>query len=233
MFDERKRSPPDFFERMCLIVCDKMGFQPEKKTLLGLICLFLALFFGWLVLFPFRKLSFLGEYAIYFGKNPVIHVLLLGAFFLYVFLFISKPDLAKNSALNSARTVKDVLVYVLIALFIAGAVVNVYPAGIFSQVIGPHTGVLGVFAGVALGAVLPACPFVSYPIIGGLYAAGAGIQGVMGMLFGSGLGFVCVISADLSFFDSRVMGLRILITFFTALVAGLLVYFFGMPFLGV
>jgi len=82
-----------------------------------------------------------------------------------------------------------------------------------------------VFVGVAIGSVLPACPFIAYPIIASLYAAGASLAGVMAMLFGCGLAFACRISSDLTFFNSKVARLRLLLTFTTAIVAGLLVYF--------
>lgn len=186
-----------------------------------------VIFFSWVFLFPLRKLSFLGDYAIFLGKNPFIHVLMITAVFLYLHLFITKPELARRSARKSVSTVKDLVVYVLAALFIAGAAVNLLPSGVLSGFLGEQAGVIAIFAGVAIGSVMPACPFISYPIIGGLYAAGAGFLGVMGMLFGSGLSFACVIAADLSFFDSKMMSLRISLTFITALTAGILVYVSG------
>lgn len=204
-----------------------MDFRTERNLLSAAVCSAAVIFLSWLVLFPLRKLPFLKEYTIYFGKNPTIHILIIIAVFLYLHLYITKPDLAKKSALDSLSTVKDLVIYVLAALFIAGATVNLYPAESLAGILGEQAGILAVFAGVTIGCVLPACPFISYPIIGGLYAAGAGFLGVMGMLFGSGLGFVCVISADLSFFNSRIMSLRILLTLFSALTAGFLVYVSG------
>ncbi len=197
---------------------------PDRNKLSLLFCSLGAIFFGWLVLFPLRKLPFLGSFSILLGKNPIVHILLVFILFLYLHLFITKPDLAKRSALNSVSTTKDLIVYVLAALFVAGAAINFYPASDLAAVLGEQAGIIAVFAGVAIGGILPACPFISYPIIGGLYAAGAGFLGVMGMLFGSGLGFVCVITADLSFFDSRILALRVFLTFLAALLAGLLVY---------
>lgn len=204
-----------------------MPLKINRNLLSGAVCTAAAIFLSWLVLSPAMKFPSLGEYTIYFGKNPTIHVLIIFAVFLYLHLYVSKPDLAKRSALNSLSTVKDLIIYVLAALFIAGAAVNLYPAESLAGILGEQAGILAVFTGVAIGCVLPACPFISYPIIGGLYAAGAGFLGVIGMLFGSGLGFVCVISADLSFFNSKIMSLRILLTLISALTAGFLVYISG------
>lgn len=204
-----------------------MKLSIDRDLLSGAVCTVAALFSSWLVLYPFRKLTFLGKYAVYFGKNPTTHVLIIIAVFLYIHLYITKPDLAKKSALDGLSTIKNVGIYVIAALFIAGAVVNLYPTESLAGILGSQAGILAVFVGVAIGAILPACPFISYPIIGGLYAAGAGFLGIMGMLFGSGLGFACVIAADLSFFDSKIMSLRISLTFLSALTAGFLVYISG------
>lgn len=204
-----------------------LGIGLDKNRLSGIICAAATVLLGWMVLGPFRKLGFLGEYSILLGKNPMIHVLIIVAIFLYLHLYITKPDVAKKSALNSISTVKDLVIYVIAALFIAGAAVNLYPADTLASLLGEQAGIVAVLVGVAIGSFLPACPFISYPIIGGLYAAGAGFPGVMGMLFGSGLGFACVIAADLSFFDSKIMGLRMSLTFISALIAGVLVYVSG------
>lgn len=193
----------------------------------GVLCSVAVIVFGWLVLSPSRKLPSLGGYSIFLGRNPITHVLIIIAIFLYLHLYITRPKLARRSALNSLSTVKDLAVYLIAALFIAGAVVNLLPSKTIAGFLGEQTGITAVFVGVAIGSVLPACPFISYPIIGGLYAAGAGFPGVMGMLFGSGLGFGCVLAADLLFFNSGVMGLRVLLTFTSALVAGLFVYVSG------
>lgn len=179
---------------------------------------------SWLVLFPFRNLSFLGKYGIILGKNPIIHTLLIGTIFLYLYLFTTKPKLAKTSLTDSVNTVKDLAIYVIAAIFIAGAVSNLYPTNALTTMLGEQAGIIAVIIGVGIGSILPACPFISYPIIGGLYTAGAGFLGVMGMLFGAGIAFACVVAADLSFFDSKILTLRITLSLATALLAGILVY---------
>ncbi len=204
-------------------VC-KMWSRLNRKYLSAIICIIGALVGSWMVLFPFRKLPFLGKYGVILGKNPIIHAFIIGSFFLYLHLLITRPNLAKTSLKDSLKTVKDLAIYVIAAIFIAGAVSNLYPATALTVLLGEQAGIIAIVVGVGIGSLLPACPFISYPIIGGLYAAGAGFLGVMGMLFGAGLGFACVIAADLSFFNTRVLAFRVTLSLATAILAGLLVY---------
>ncbi len=202
----------------------------ENRGLLSAIISILGtIILSWLVLFPFRKLPFLGKYRLILGKNPIVHVFIIAAFFLYLHLSITKPKLAKTSILDSLKTVKDLAIYVIAAIFIAGAVTNLYPANALAGVLGSQAGIIAVIIGVGIGSILPACPFISYPIIGGLYAAGAGFLGVMGMLFGAGLAFACVVAADLSFFNSRFLAMRLTLSLATATLAGVLVYISPFP----
>lgn len=167
--------------------------KQNKKHLTTIIAIIAITIFSWLVLFPYRGLPFLGKYGIILGKNPTIHILMIAVAFLYFYLFVNKPETAKKTALNSITTVKDLLIYVIAALFIAGAATNLYPTESLAGILGNQAGITALIIGILIGAVLPACPFISYPIIGGLYTAGAGFLGIIGMLFGSGLGFACVI----------------------------------------
>lgn len=205
------------------MIKENRGLISTIISILGTIIL------SWLVLFPFRKLPFLGKYRLILGKNPIVHVFIIAAFFLYLHLSITKPKLAKTSILDSFTTVKDLAIYVIAAIFIAGAVSNLYPANALAGVLGNQAGIIAVIIGVGIGSILPACPFISYPIIGGLYAAGAGFLGVMGMLFGAGLAFACVIAADLSFFNSRFLAMRLTLSLATATLAGVLVYISPFP----
>ncbi len=203
-----------------------MVIKLDRKHLSAIISIIGTIVGSWLVLFPYRKLPFLGKYGLLLGKNPIIHVFIIGAIFLYVHLSITKPELAKKTVKESTTTVKDIAIYVIAAIFIAGAVSNLYPTKALAGILGNQAGIIAVLVGVGIGSLLPACPFISYPIIGGLYAAGAGFLGVMGMLFGAGLAFACVIAADLSFFNSRFLVMRVGLSLGTATLAGVLVYLF-------
>ncbi len=187
----------------------------------------LAIILGWLVLFPYRKLPFLGTYAPYLGKNPSIHLLIIVGLAIYLHLNISRPQLARESTQSSISALKTSLPNVLGALLIAGAAVQLIPGKLLASLLGEQAGLVAVFSGVSIGALLPACPFISYPIIGALYSAGAGFNGVMALLFGAGLGFICTISADLTFFNLQISVLRIVLSWLAAITAGLLFFFAG------
>ncbi|MDI6819605.1 MAG: permease [Candidatus Hodarchaeaceae archaeon] len=160
-----------------------------------------------------------------FGKNPFVHALIIATVFVYLILLIAKPTVAKKSAKDSIRTLKSLMIPIIAALFIAGAIKFLVPSKMLAGFLGEQAGIAAVFIGVAIGSLLPACPFISFPIIAGVYAAGASLVGVMAMLFGSGLAFACRVTCDLMFFNPKVAGARMTLSFFVAVVAGLLVYF--------
>jgi uncharacterized membrane protein YraQ (UPF0718 family) len=144
--------------------------------------------------------------------------------FLYLYFFLTKPKVAEKSARDSLRTLGNFAIYIVAALFIAGAVINLLPSKTVAAFLGNQAGLVAVFVGVGIGCILPACPFIAYPIIMSVYAAGAGLLGVMGMLLGSGTAFACVLACDLTYFNSKIMGLRLLLAVSAALVAGFLAY---------
>lgn len=172
-----------------------------------------------MVLGPLR-----GSIPRFLGDNPSVHVMMVLTAFLYLYFSLAQPQVARKSAADSLRNLRELAVYILAALFIAGAVVNLLPSKTVAAYLGSQAGPLAVLIGVCIGFVLPACPFITYPIVMSIYAAGAGMPGVMGMLFGSGTAFACVLSCDLVYFNPRIMRLRLLLTVSTALVAGYLAY---------
>lgn len=159
------------------------------------------------------------------GRNPLVHGMIIATILFYAYLAVFKPAFAKKCARDSIRTLKSLIVPIIAAIMIAGAVIVLLPSESLTAFLGEQAGIAAVFLGVSIGSVLPACPFVSLPIIAGVYAAGASLVAVMAMLFGSGLAFTCRVSCDLTFFKPKVAGVRIILSFFTALVAGFMVYF--------
>ncbi|GEM_PF-862219 len=207
------------------------GKAQNKSPTLGLLItagtITLFVFLSWLVLFPFRGLPFLGNYARFFGKNPVVHVLLVATFSVYFFLYFTSARKAKTSAKVALSSIKSNVLNVIGALLIAGATVELLPEELVGELLGQQAGITAVFAGLGIGAFLPACPFVSYPIIAALYSSGASFSGGMAMLFSSGLVFACNLSGDLIHFDGKIMSLRVGLAFTGASLASFAVYFSG------
>jgi uncharacterized membrane protein YraQ (UPF0718 family) len=160
----------------------------------------------------------------FFGKCRGMQALIITTLCLYSYLSIFKPEAAKKSVRSSVEYFSKIILILIAALFIAGSIKHVIPQEVVARCLGEETGILAVFIGVAIGSILPACPLIFYPIVAGVYAAGAGLIGVLAILFGSGLAYACRICADLTFFNPKIAGLRLLLTFLTALLAGLLVY---------
>jgi len=185
----------------------------------GVLCVGAILVGSWMVLGPLK-----GKIPSLLGDNPSVHVMIISTIFLYLYFSLTKPEVAKKSARDSLGALRKLAIYIVAAIFIAGAVINLLPSKTIAAYLGEQAGLMAVFVGVGIGCILPACPFIAYPIIMGVYAAGAGLLGVMGMLFGSGTAFACVLSCDLTYFNSKIMGLRLLLSTLAALVAGFLAY---------
>jgi len=191
----------------------------KRGILAGALCGLAILVCSWLVLVPLR-----GKLPFFLGDNPSVHVMIIITVFLYAYVAIVKPQVATKSVGDSVKTVRGSIIYIIAALFVAGAAINLLPAKLVAEYLGEQAGIIAVFVGVAIGCILPACPFISYPIIFSVYTIGAGIPGILGMLFGSGTSFACVIACDLTYFNSRIMGVRLVLTIITAMIAGILVY---------
>lgn len=189
------------------------------KRALGILCLAAIALSSWAILGPLR-----GKIPRPLGDNPSVHVMMALTVLLYLYFSLTNPEVARRSARDSLKNLGDLAIYIAAALFIAGAAINLLPSRTVAAYLGREAGPWAVLMGVGIGCILPACPFITYPIVMGIYAAGAGLQGVMGMLFGSGTAFACVLSCDLTHFGSRMMCLRLLLTASAAIVAGFLAY---------
>lgn len=191
----------------------------NRRTLSGILSAAGFLTGSWAVLGPLR-----GKIPFFLGKNPVVHIMIVLAIFLYLYYLLVRPATAVKSVKDSLKTLSGSLIYIVAALFIAGALVNLLPSEIIATYLGKQSGIIAMLVGVAIGCILPACPFISYPIVMGIYAAGAGLLGVMGMLLGSGTAFGCVLACDLRWFNIRIMRLRLTLTILTAFIAGIILY---------
>lgn len=195
----------------------------KREISAGGLCGAAILVLSWLVLAPLK-----GKLPLFLGDNPSIHVMIIITIFIYAYVLITKPQIFVKSSSDSIKNIRGSIIYIIAALFIAGAAINLLPAELVAEYLGEKAGFLAVLVGVGIGCILPACPFISYPIIFSVYTLGAGFPGVLGMLFGSGTSFACVLACDLTYFNSKIMGVRLLLTIITALVAGILVYFFSL-----
>ena len=112
-------------------------------------------------------------------------------------------------------------------MLIAGAVLELVPAEFLSSLLGQQAGFRGVISGLMIGTLLPACPFITYPLVGTLYNSGAGFASSMAMLFGSGLIFACYLTNDLTHFNLKILSLRVGFSLTAATIATTLLYFSG------
>ncbi|MGQ9789019.1 MAG: permease [Candidatus Hadarchaeaceae archaeon] len=161
----------------------------SRGILAGILCVAAVLVSSWSVLGPLR-----GKLPLFLGDNPSVHVMMILTVFLCVYISAIKPQIARKSTGDSLKTIRGSIIYIIAALFIAGAVINLLPTEIVAEYLGEQAGFIAVLVGVAIGCVLPACPFITCPIIFSVFTLGAGLPGLLGMLFGSGTAYACVLA---------------------------------------
>ncbi len=81
----------------------------------------------------------------------------------------------RRGAVISITMTRSVLPMVVLGMVLAGIAQVVLPTEQVSSWMGSDSGIVGILIGTAVGAVVPAGPYVVLPLLGGLLASGAGV----------------------------------------------------------
>lgn len=160
------------------------------------------------------------------GKSWGHRIVILGAFILYVYLAIVKPEIAKKGIGNSLKTFVSLFTLIMAALMISQAIGLLIPEEKVMNMLGKGSGLKGIATGGLLAGLLQGGPYAAYPIIKSLYNKGAHISVVMAMLMGYGAIGIGRVAYGLMFFGPKIVGLRLLLAVPVPILAGLLVLFF-------
>jgi len=124
--------------------------------------------------------------------------------------------------LAAARTLWKNLAIVLLGFLIAGLVQVLVPRELISRWLGTGAGARGVLVACVVGGLVPGSPYAVYPIVAGLYRAGASLGAVVGFVSAWSLWSVSRLAVEIALVDPKVALLRYAITFVVPLLAGLL-----------
>ncbi|MEO1016942.1 MAG: hypothetical protein AAFY56_04535 [Pseudomonadota bacterium] len=94
------------------------------------------------------------------------------------------PALFRQGVGIAWRTVKGIAPMLLVAIIAAGFLEQLLPGPVIGHLIGPESGVYGVALAIAVGAITPGGPIVSFPLVVALANAGAGGPQVMAFVTG-------------------------------------------------
>jgi len=157
------------------------------------------------------------------GRDWGHRAVIIAAICLYLYLSITDPGAAKASAVECLKEIKKLIFPLTVAMFIGGAVKNLMSSKFLSKFFGKKAGVKGVFSSIAVGSVLPPCPFVSYPVIKGFDDGGAGFQIIIMLIEATSVS-VGRIFCGLVIFEPEIVGLRLLFAFLSAVIIGFIYY---------
>jgi len=122
----------------------------------------------------------------------------------------------------AARTLWLNLPIVLLGFVIAGLVQVLVPRELISRWLGAQAGPKGVLMACVVGGLVPGSPYAVFPIVAGLYRAGAGLGAVVAFVSAWSLWSVSRLPVEMALIDPRVALIRYGITFLVPPAAGLI-----------
>lgn len=117
-------------------------------------------------------------------------------------------------------TLRDTLPLLLIAFAITGFVSVLSPQALVSGSIGPNSGWSGIVLGEIVGIVVPGGPYVVFPLMGALYATGAGLAPVVTMVTGWATNALLGLAFEIPFMGWRFTVVRWSLALLVPLIAG-------------
>ena len=126
----------------------------------------------------------------------------------------------------AGRILLQITPLLIFAIAVAGLIQVLIPTELVSEWVGTESGLQGVLIGTIVGGFMPGGPFVSLPIAAALLMAGAGIGTMVAFLTGWSLLAVSRLPLEVGLLGWRFTAIRLSVTFFLPIVAGLLANLF-------
>ena len=119
---------------------------------------------------------------------------------------------------------KGVIPLLVFAFIISGLLQVAVPPQLINQWLGEGAGLRGILIGAVGGALIPAGPYISFPIIAAVHDAGAGIGTVVAFVTGWAMMGLGKVPFELAIMGSRFTVIRILLFLIFPFLAGWLAY---------
>jgi uncharacterized protein len=114
----------------------------------------------------------------------------------------------------------------ILALVLARLAQSLVSAETMQRWLGAESGWRGIWIGCAVGALTPGGPATSFPIVAGLYQAGAGIGTLVAFVTAWSLWALTRLPVEVALINWRFAAIRLACTFFVPPLAGLLAHVF-------
>jgi len=152
--------------------------------------------------------------------TTAVVVLWLIAVGLSFFAWKKQDGSLKNGIQKGWKTLKNNLLILLIAFMIVGFVEVLSPQNMIEKYLGPNSGWEGLVLAEAIGLLMPGGPYAVFPIVGVIYAAGAGLGPMVSLITSYSLLALLTITFELPFMGWRFTVVRWGIALLVPLIAG-------------
>ena len=148
------------------------------------------------------------------------------AVLMYAIAFAFNPETVGEGLKISVKTLTDpnigLIPLVISATLIAGLAQAAVPKEALSGFLGEESGLKGIGLGSLLGFVIPGSPYAIFPLVGGLYKAGAGVGTIIAFVSAWSLVSISRIPAEIPFLGTKIVAVRIIVSFTIPIVLGIL-----------
>jgi len=118
--------------------------------------------------------------------NYVLVGFVVVAFLMYAIASILSPETVGQGLKISYRTLTDpnigLIPLIIAAILISGLAEAAIPKEVISNFLGEEAGLKGIGLGTLLGIIIPGSPYAIFPLVGGLYKAGAGVGTIIAFI---------------------------------------------------
>jgi uncharacterized membrane protein YraQ (UPF0718 family) len=162
-------------------------------------------------------------YNLLFGSyNPVQKGLVILALIAFIALFMKNPIKGREATQSSFETFANVLLLIFAGTALGSVIQAVVPREVIARTLGKGSGLLGILLATGLGGLLPGGPYVVYPVLASLYAAGADIGPIIAFIVAWSTIALGRVPFELAFFNPKIVATRILVGIPLPIIAGYL-----------
>lgn len=152
--------------------------------------------------------------------NTTTLILVGLAIILLIYALTRGDNLALNGLKLAGSTLWNNLALLLAGFAIAGLLQVLLPKELISEWLGNQAGGKAVLIGCLAGGLFPGSPYSTFPIVAGLYQAGAGLGAMVGFITAWSLWSVSRLPVEVALINPKIALIRYAITFIMPPVAG-------------
>jgi len=159
--------------------------------------------------------------------NPSTLILVVVTVGLFIFAIVRDKRLAFEGLQIAGSTIWNNLILLIAGFLLAGLVQVLVPKPVITNWLGDQAGFKSVLIGCVAGGLMPGSPYAVFPMVGGLYKAGAGLGAMVGFMTAWSLWSVSRLPVEFALIDTRLVLIRYGITFLFPPIAGVLAQVLG------